>query len=176
MRKIILTIALSILTIGTVYAPLTLSYLQSEIAYAGAIGGNTGGTIGGNTGGTIGGNNGGTIGGNNGGTIGGQSCDPQTQLCNPLLSKYDTLCKVLEAILTLITQLGALIAVILIIWTGFKFITAQGSPNKLNDAKKAFLTTIIGTAILLGASVIAQIIVKTIFTITNQNNPGICQI
>jgi hypothetical protein len=114
------------------------------------------------------------VGGGGAGTSG--TCDSLTQFCNPLLSKYNTLCKVLEGILNLITQIGAIIAVILIIWVGFKFITAQGNDKKLTDAKKAFVTTIIGTAVLLGASAIAQIIVKTVFAITNKDNPGVCQL
>lgn len=102
------------------------------------------------------------------------NCDPNTQLCNPLLNKYDTLCKVLTGILNLITQIGAIIAVILIIWSGFKFIFAQGNETKLTAAKKSFMTTIIGTALLLGASVIAEIVVKTVFEITNKANAGVC--
>jgi hypothetical protein len=102
--------------------------------------------------------------------------DCTTKICNPLLPEYGTLCQVLTAVIRWITQIGALIAVVLIIWTGFLFVTAQGNPAKISKAKSAFLTTIIGTAILLGASAIAQIIVKTVFTITSQDNPGVCSI
>ncbi|MCC2630673.1 MAG: hypothetical protein K0S38_482 [Candidatus Paceibacter sp.] len=110
------------------------------------------------------------------GTPPGGTCDPLTQLCNPLKSRYGTLCQVLVGLLTLITEIGALIAVILIIWTGFKFITAQGNPAKLGEAKRAFFAVIIGTAILLGASAIANVVVRTVFTITSQDNPGVCRI
>ncbi len=102
--------------------------------------------------------------------------DCTTQLCNPLLAQYGSLCDVLNGIILLVTQIGAVIAVLLIIWTGFKFITAQGNSDKLREAKKAFYTTLLGTAILLGASGIASIVVKTVLTVTDQNNPGICKI
>lgn len=101
------------------------------------------------------------------------NCGP-TQICNPL--KYDTLCKLLEAILRIVTQIGAIIAVLLIIWSGFLFITAQGNPGKLKAAKNTLITTLVGTAVLLGASAIAQITIQTVLTITNQNNPGVCSI
>jgi hypothetical protein len=99
-----------------------------------------------------------------------------TKLCSPLLSQYDTLCKVIRGIIRLITQIGALIAVLMIIWTGFKFVTAQGNPKDLQTAKDMFKTAIIGTAILLGASGIANIVVTTVFSITSQSQPGICSI
>jgi hypothetical protein len=104
------------------------------------------------------------------------NCNPQTQLCNPLQNKYGTLCQVLIGLLTLITEIGAVIAVLLIIWTGFKFIVAQGNPAKLTEAKRAFFSVLIGTAILLGASGIANIVVRTVFSITNQDNPGVCRV
>ena len=103
------------------------------------------------------------------------TCGPN-EICNPLLTKYNSLCKVLNGIILLITEIGAIIAVLLIIWTGFKFISAQGNEAKLTEAKKAFYTTLIGTAVLLGASGIAQVLVKTVLTVTNQGNPGICRI
>jgi len=49
-----------------------------------------------------------------------------------------------------------------IIYTGFLFVEAQGSPEKITKAKKALTYTIIGAAILLGAFVIADAIGKTV--------------
>jgi hypothetical protein len=164
MRKIFLIIFLSVYMMALTYLPLLQGFSQNHVSVAHAASG-------GGNGQTGGGGNGQNP--NSGGGHGTEDCLP-TQLCNPLLSKYDTLCKVLEGLINLVTEIGAIIAVILIIWTGFKFITAQGNTSKLSEAKKAFYTTIIGTAVLLGASVIAQIIVKTVFSITNQADPGAC--
>jgi hypothetical protein len=133
----------------------------------GAGGGTTGGGAGAGT--TGGGAGGGVTGGGEGGGV-----DLSFGLKNPL--KYDSICQLLTAVLRLVTQVGAIIAVIMIIWSGFKFISAQGNTTKLQEAKKTFFNVILGTAILLGASAIAQIIVRTIFTITNKENPGICTI
>jgi hypothetical protein len=164
MRNIFLIIFLSVYMMALTYLPLLQGFSQNHVSVAHAANGGMTGTGGGGLTGTGG-----------GGLSGTEDCLP-TQLCNPLLSKYDTLCKVLEGLINLVTEIGAIIAVILIIWTGFKFITAQGNTTKLSEAKKAFYTTIIGTAVLLGASVIAQIIVKTVFSITNQADPGACQV
>jgi hypothetical protein len=113
---------------------------------------------------------------NDGSVQGNTSGCSSTQLCNPLLPQYGSLCDVLNGIIVLVTQIGAVIAVLLIIWTGFRFISAQGNSTKLTEAKKAFYAVLLGTAILLGASGIATIVVKTVLTVTNQNNPGICKI
>jgi hypothetical protein len=62
----------------------------------------------------------------------------------------------------IIIPIGQIVAVCAFIYTGFLFVTAQGSDSKLKDAKSAFLNSVIGTAILLGAWVIARVIEGTI--------------
>jgi hypothetical protein len=176
MRRTFLTIILSVFIAALTYLPFAVNYLLLQPATVMAQGditppGPRNGDV------TPSGPRNGDVtpsGPRNGDVSPSTNCDPNTQLCNPLLSKYDTLCKVLTGILDLITQVGAIIAVILIIWSGFQFIVAQGNPAKLTAAKKSFMTTILGTAVLLGASVIAEIVVKTIFEITNKNNAGVC--
>ncbi len=89
------------------------------------------------------------------------------KIVNPL--KVDSLqCFISEA-LKLIVNIGAVICVFFIIYAGFLFVTAQGNQAKLTAAKNTFLYTIIGTAILLGAWVIALVISGTIGKILNQN-------
>ncbi len=104
-------------------------------------------------------------------SIGGVS---PTGLQNPLNGPYNTLCQVLEFAITLVTELGAIVAVIVIIYTGFKFVTSRGNPTGIEEAKKAFFAALIGTAILLGASGIAHIIVNTVLSITNGGGPSAC--
>lgn len=57
---------------------------------------------------------------------------------------------------------GVPIAALAIIYTGFLFVQAQGNSEKLTKAKNALLYTLIGTALLLGAFVIAQAIGATV--------------
>ena len=49
-----------------------------------------------------------------------------------------------------------------IIYSGFLFVTAQGKPDKLKTAKSTILWTCVGTAIILGASILANAIQGTI--------------
>lgn len=70
------------------------------------------------------------------------------QLTDPLGAGGD-LGKLLEKIGETIIDLAIPIAVILIIWIGIQFMTAQGNPEKINKAKKALFWVIIGLAIIL---------------------------
>lgn len=65
-------------------------------------------------------------------------------------------------IATGILQLGIPVAVIAIIYVGLLFIMARGNDKKIGEAKNALLYVVIGTAILLGAGVIATILKNTI--------------
>ncbi|MCR4334233.1 MAG: pilin [Patescibacteria group bacterium] len=79
---------------------------------------------------------------------------------NPLQVK--TISELINSILGLVLQIGLPVAVVFIIYSGFLFVTARGDPKKLTDAKSTFLWTVVGTAVLLGASVIAGVIDATI--------------
>lgn len=65
-------------------------------------------------------------------------------------------------LLKIAVQIGFPIAVLFIIYSGFLFVKAQGNETELTKAKKALTWTIIGTAVLLGASVISYAIQNTI--------------
>ena len=82
-------------------------------------------------------------------------------LKNPLDS--DTFAELVENVAKIVAQIGFPIAALAIIYSGFLFVTAQGNEKQLQDAKRTFLWTIIGTAILLGAWAIA-IAVQTFIT------------
>ncbi len=121
--------------------------------------------------------NGGGIGGgaeNGGGVGGGPENGGGITLPNPV-SKFSNICELINAFITIIAEVGAVVAVLFIIWSGFLFVTAQGNPSKLATAKNTFLTTIIGTLILVGAAVITKIIVNTVMSITSgTTGGGIC--
>ncbi|HEY9480952.1 MAG TPA: hypothetical protein VIR98_01815 [Candidatus Paceibacterota bacterium] len=59
--------------------------------------------------------------------------------------------------------LAYIVVAIFIVLSGFKFITAQGSTDKLNDAKHMFYGTIIGALLVIGAQLIAGVL-KTVIT------------
>jgi len=79
-------------------------------------------------------------------------------LKNPL--KYNTFDQLVDAIADIIIKIGSVVAVIFIIYSGFLFVTARGSDEQIIKAKSVFMWTVIGTAVLLGAAVIAKAVVN----------------
>ncbi len=73
-----------------------------------------------------------------------------------------TICTFLVMLLNLITEIGAIIGVLAIIACGFMFIVAQGNEDRLKKVKTAFLWTVLGVLLLLGASVIGHILITTV--------------
>ena len=57
------------------------------------------------------------------------------------------------------------IIVLAIIYSGFLFVAAQGNSEKLGEAKKALLYTLVGAAILLGSLAIAELIKNTVLSL-----------
>jgi len=88
------------------------------------------------------------------------------QIQNPLNSNLSTVPAFMAAILDIVVKIGAPIAVLMVVYSGFLFVTARGSDEGLTKAKKALVWTIIGTMILLGAQIIANVISTTIDEIT----------
>ena len=86
----------------------------------------------------------------------------KVKLDNPFRSG-DSLSELMSNIFDgIIFPLGGILAVLAFIYSGFLFVTAQGNESKLGKAKRALLYTAIGTAILLGARVISEVISGTI--------------
>lgn len=119
---------------------------------------------GGNTSGTSGGNTTGTSGGNTTGTSNGVSID--AKINNPLKGGIDSIPAFIEAILNIVLTVGVPIVVLAIIYSGFLFVKAQGNAEAISKAKKAFMYTLIGAALLLGSFVIANAIKGTVDEIT----------
>lgn len=64
-----------------------------------------------------------------------------------------------------LVPIGSVLAVIFFVLSGFKFVTAQGDPGKITEARNALLYTAIGTAILLGADLLAHVISNTVHSL-----------
>ena len=62
----------------------------------------------------------------------------------------------------IVLPLGASVAAIAIIYSGFLYVKAQGDTSKLKEAHEAIKWSIVGTAVILGAWVLAQLIKGTI--------------
>ena len=101
--------------------------------------------------------------GNTGGTSGsGSTVSIPINIPNPLggtTSLHALLQKIINNILL---PIGGVLAVLAFIYSGFLYVTAQGNEASLKTAHKALLYTSIGTAVLLGSWVLANMICRTI--------------
>ncbi len=82
-------------------------------------------------------------------------------IVNPLGSTNDipTLIKIIvdQAI-----NFGYFLVVFFVLYSGFLFVKARGDEAGIEKAKKAFLWTVIGAAVLLGAQIISGVISGTV--------------
>lgn len=93
----------------------------------------------------------------------------QIKIENPLAAKgVNTISDFLKVVINdLVLPIGALIAVLYIMYAGFLMVTARGDEGQLKDAKAAFTHAAIGTAILLGSWVIAEVVQTTVNSLTS---------
>ncbi len=83
-----------------------------------------------------------------------------TGLVNPL--RAGSLPELVAVILQAVVELGSIAIVLMLVWSGFLFVKAQGNPGELETARKALFNTVIGGLLLLGASGIALILRSTV--------------
>ena len=60
----------------------------------------------------------------------------------------------------IILTIGLPLAALMIIFSGFKFVTAGGNEEQIKKARQMFYWTIIGAAVIIGARVIAEAVVQ----------------
>lgn len=91
-------------------------------------------------------------------------CDPKLgKICNPI--NATTINGFIKTILEGVIKIGLPIVALALIYSGFLFVKAQGNPEELKTAKRAFLYTVIGAAILLGSWAIAKLISDTVLSL-----------
>ncbi len=84
-------------------------------------------------------------------------------LPNPLGDKVTSIPDLFYLLVNSLFKLSYIVIAGFILWSGFKFVTAQGEPDAISDAKNTFKYTIIGALIIIGAQTIIEI-VKSIIT------------
>jgi hypothetical protein len=87
---------------------------------------------------------------------------PPGQLPNPFKGGNSLIGLFQTIVNDILMPIGGVIAVLAFIYAGFLYVTARGNEGQVKTAHKALLYTAIGTAILLGAWVIAKVICQTI--------------
>lgn len=80
------------------------------------------------------------------------------ELKNPIGA--DSFPQVVERFAALLATIGLPIASIFLIYSGYLFVSARGNATQLEEAKKNFWWTIVGTLLLIGAVAIAEAIVN----------------
>ena len=77
---------------------------------------------------------------------------------NPLGST-SSFTQVVQKFADLVAKIGLPIATVFLIYAGLLFVTARGNDEQLKKAKATFYWTILGTAILVGASAFATAVI-----------------
>lgn len=95
------------------------------------------------------------------------------KLANPI--KFATLEEFLLAIVKVVVQYGAILVVFFLVYAGFLFVTAQGSDEKIVQAKKTFVWVVIGAFVLLGVYVLRAAICGTLNQLKNSSAPNFCE-
>jgi hypothetical protein len=80
---------------------------------------------------------------------------------NPL-GNINSFCGLIKALLTAIIAIGIPVAVLFIVFAGFKFVIAMGNPSKLGEARRNLGYTLAGIGIFLGAWLLAMVIANTV--------------
>ncbi len=97
----------------------------------------------------------------NGQSAGTNYTSPGVQLINPLQSG-SSLESFLGSILDFVIRIGSVVVILMMVFVGFKFVTAQGNESKVTEAKGMLLWTVIGALVLLGAKAIQVAITATV--------------
>lgn len=86
---------------------------------------------------------------------------PQGQSADPV--------ELVTNIINILLGLLGLLAVIIVLIGGFKWMTAQGSDDKVTEAKKTIQYGAIGLAIILLAYVIVRVVITAIWNVGERN-------
>ncbi|MBI3634175.1 MAG: hypothetical protein HY228_00975 [Candidatus Yonathbacteria bacterium] len=100
------------------------------------------------------------------GTMGVIDAAETVKLDNPLKAEYGTFSQLVEGVTKAAVSVLMPFVVIAFIYAGFLFVKAQGKPEEIKKVKEIFFYSVIGAFILFGAWSFAQIIGKTVTSIT----------
>lgn len=87
----------------------------------------------------------------------------QAPFDNPLRAR--SIIELLEMFLRGLVYIGTIALMLAFVWTGFLFVMAQGAEEKIKDARRTLMWTLIGGLVLIGAQGIAVIINASVSSI-----------
>lgn len=79
---------------------------------------------------------------------------------------------IIGAGITVILGILGVLLILLIIWAGFQWMTAQGDPGKVDKAKKMIYSAIIGLLVIFAASAITNFVMANLTGIASGNAPS----
>lgn len=83
--------------------------------------------------------------------------------CLPKVDGLNDAWPIILAIADILIMLAGMIAVILIVVAGISYVTSQGEPDKVAQARQRILSALIGLGIIIIASVTVGFIGRTLF-------------
>jgi hypothetical protein len=90
-----------------------------------------------------------------------------SMLQNPLNSAFSSIPNFIAGALKVMVMVALPVISLFIVYSGFLFISAQGSETELTKAKNNFYYVILGSVLILGAWVIATLIGGTVSQLTS---------
>ena len=72
----------------------------------------------------------------------------------------------LSTILSIVMYVLFPVVVIMVMYTGFLFVTAKGNPQKIQQARTALMWTVIGGLVVLGARAFSLMVESTVTSLT----------
>ncbi len=84
-------------------------------------------------------------------------CDPSKDFCNSTQSTEFV--DILQGIADWVILIGIPVLIFFTVLSGILFVTAQGNEEKLTRARQVLTWTVVGGFIILGASVIAEVVI-----------------
>jgi len=80
------------------------------------------------------------------------------QIGELIIDENTTITEYIAYIYQILVGVGSLIAVIMVVLAGISWMTSEGNPTKIDDAKRKIFNALLGVGILLGSSLIVQLI------------------
>lgn len=78
--------------------------------------------------------------------------------CTPVISGINSLWLIVLAVVEILLRVAAMAALIFLIYSSIRFITARGNPDKINSARTAVQDSIIGLLIAIAAVAIVNFV------------------
>jgi hypothetical protein len=81
---------------------------------------------------------------------------------NPLKGGSGSIDSLLNTVIDVVIFMLVPVIILMLVYSGFLFVQAQGNPAKISEAKKVFVWTLIGAFVILAARELKEVVVATV--------------